>query len=154
MPSASNLPYEPEQMARRGHRRFGRFVIGFCIVLVVIGGICVSTYSSFLHGLARADPYPSFMADYQLKAPGTYLKADRAFNAFVGDTFPVGSDAKQAVALITSQGFQIVSSTPVSFQLLWTRRAGPCNERYSIMIRQSEGGSIVEATGRVNPVCL
>jgi hypothetical protein len=133
---------------------FGRVIIGFCIILTVIGAVYVAAYAGFLIGLTRADPYPSFMLNYQLKAPGTYAQAERAFGEFVGDTFPIGSDAKQAVALITSQGFHIVSSTSVDFQLLWTRHAGPCDERYSIAIRQSEGGSIVEATGRLNPVCL
>jgi hypothetical protein len=133
---------------------FRRFLIGFCIVLTVIGLIYVAAGAIFLHGLTRADPYPSFMADYQLKAPGAYVQAERAFTEFVGDTFPIGSNAKQAVALITRQGFHVVSSTPVSFRLLWTCRAGPCDERYSILIRQSEGGSIVEATGRLSPVCL
>jgi hypothetical protein len=94
------------------------------------------------------------MADYQQKASDTYPQAKRAFSEFVGDTFPIGSNARQAVALITGQGFHVVSSTPVSFQLLWTRHAGPCGEQYSIVIRQSEDGSIVEATGRLNPVCL
>jgi hypothetical protein len=133
---------------------FGRFLIGFCIILAVIGAISVAAYSSFFHGLTHADPYPPFMSDYQLKKPGTYVQDDRAFNEFVGDTFPIGSDAKQAVGLITSQGFHVLSSTPVSFQLLWARRAGPCTERYSIAIRQSESGSIVEATGRLIPACL
>jgi hypothetical protein len=133
---------------------FRRFLIGVCIVLTAIGLICLAAGAVFLHGLMRADPYPSFMSDYQLKAPRTYVQAERAFTEFVGDNFPMGSDAKQAVALITSQGFHVVSSTPVGFQLIWTRRAGPCDERYSILIRQSEIGSIVEATGRLNPVCL
>jgi hypothetical protein len=131
-----------------------RFLIGFCMVLTVIGLIYVAAGAIFLHGLTRADPYPSFMADHQPKAPGTYLRAERAFSEFVGNTFPMGSNAKRAVGLITSQGFHVVSSTPVSFELLWTRRAGPCNERYSILIHQSENGSIVEATGRLSPVCL
>ena len=133
---------------------FRRVLLGFCIVFTVIGVIYVAANASFLHGLTRADPYPLFMADYRLKTPGTYVQAKRAFSEFVGDTFPIGSDAKQAIALITGQGFQVVSSTSVSFQLLWTRHAGPCDERYLIVIRQSEGGSIVEATGRLNPVCL
>jgi hypothetical protein len=133
---------------------FGRFLIAFCTVLTAVGVIFVAAGARFLHELTRADPYPSFMADYELKAPGTYVQAERAFTEFVGDNFPMGSDAKQAVTLITSQGFQVVSSTPLGFQLLWTRRAGPCDERYSIQIRQSELGSIVEATGRLNPVCL
>jgi hypothetical protein len=94
------------------------------------------------------------MADYQLKAPRTYVQAGHTFGEFVSGNFPIRSDAKRAVALITSQGFRVVSSTSVSFQLLWIRRVGPCDERYSILIRQSEGGSIVEATSRLDPVCL
>jgi hypothetical protein len=133
---------------------FGRSLIGFCVILAVIGVICVAASARLFHELTRADPYPPFMVDYRLKAPGTYVQAERAFTAFVGDAFPTGSDAKQAVALVTSQGFQVVSSTQAGFQLLWTRRAGPCDERYSILIRQSEAGSIIEATGRLNPVCL
>jgi hypothetical protein len=133
---------------------FGRFLIALCTVLTMVGVIFVAAGALFLHGLMRADPYPSFMADYQLKAPGIYVQAERAFSEFVGDNFQIGSDAEQAVTLITSQGFQVVSSTPLGFQLLWTRRAGPCDERYSILIRQSEIGSIVEATGLLQPVCL
>jgi hypothetical protein len=143
-----------ELWERSGDMMFRRFLIGFCIVLAAIGAIYVAAYAGLVYALTRADPYPSFMADYQPKAPRTYVQAEHAFSEFVGDTFPIGSDAKQAVALTTSQGFEMVSSTPVSFTLLWTRRAGPCSERYSIVIRQSESGSIVEATGQLNPVCL
>ena len=134
--------------------KFRRFLIGSCIILAVIGAICVATYAGLIHGLTRADPFPSFMAGYQLKARDTYVQAERAFTEFVGDTFPIGSDAKQAVALITSQRFQVVSSTPVSFDILWIRHAGPCGERYLIVIRQGENGLIVEATGQLEPVCL
>ena len=97
---------------------FRRFLIGFCVILTVIGAIYVATYAGFLRGLTSADPYPPFMADYRLKASGTYAQAERAFSEFVGNFFPIGSDAKQAVALITGQGFHVVSSTPVSLQLL------------------------------------
>jgi hypothetical protein len=133
---------------------FRRFVIGFGIVLAVTGLIYVAAVALSVHGLMSADPYPPFMTDYERKARRTYVQAERAFSEFVGDTFPIGSNAKQTVALITSQGFQVVSSTPVGFELLWARHAGPCSERYSILIRQSDGGSIVEATGRLHPVCL
>jgi len=133
---------------------FRRFLIEFCIVLTVTGAICVAVIVGLHRGLMHADPYPPFMANYQLKTTGTYMQAKRAFGEFVVDTFPIGSDAKQAVALITSQGFDILSSTPVRFELLWARQAGPCSERFFIVIRQSEDGSIVEATGRLNPACL
>jgi hypothetical protein len=146
--------YRPKGTATVRTSVLRQYLIGFCIIFAFIGAVYVATIAGFLHGMKRADPYPPFMADYQLKKPGTYAEDDRAFNKFVGDTFPIGSNAKQAVALITSQGFDIVSSTTVSFSLLWARQAGPCSEHYLIMIRQSEDSSIVDATGRLNPACL
>jgi hypothetical protein len=133
---------------------FKRFLIAFCIILTVTGAIYVAAIVGLVRGLMQADPYPPFMANYQLKATGTYVQAERAFSEFVSGTFPIGANAKQAVALLSSQGFDILSSTPASFQLLWARHAGPCSERYSIAIRQSEDGSIVEAKGQLHPVCL
>jgi len=134
---------------------FKRFLIAFCIVLTATGAIYVAAIVALFHGLTHADPYPPFMANYQrLRGEGTYMRAMRAFSEFVSDTFPIGSNAEQAVALITSQGFHILPSTAASFQLLWARHAGPCSERYFIVIRQGEDGSIVEAKGQLNPACL
>jgi hypothetical protein len=89
------------------------------------GAIYVAGFVGLLRGLTHADPYPPFMTDYQLKASRYYAQAEREFSEFVNDTFPIGSNAKQAVALLSSQGFDILSSSPASVQLLWARHAGP-----------------------------
>jgi hypothetical protein len=108
---------------------------------------------TLLYALARVDPYPTFMAGYEVKAPRTYAEAERAFNEFVKRAFPPRSDAKAAVALITSQGFHVVESTSNGFDLLWTRHAGPCDQYFSILIRENGDGSIFAATGELTPVC-
>jgi hypothetical protein len=130
-----------------------RFLVGVSIALTIAGVFYVAAVAILVRQLTIMDPLPSFMASYQLKRTGTYAEAERAFPEFVSETFPVGSNAKQAVALVTSQGFDVVSS-PDSSLLRWTRRAGPCAEQYSIMIRQSSDGSIVEAAGQMHPACL
>jgi hypothetical protein len=72
------------------------------------------------------DPFPIFMTDYQLRRGHTYKEAERAFFDFVVKTFPIGSDAKAAIAQITRGGFRVIASGPESVELLWERKAGFC----------------------------
>lgn len=106
------------------------------------------------HALTRADPYPTFMADYELRRTGSYEVAKRAFADFIANTFPAGSDANAAIAQITGGGFEVATSTPESAELVWKRRAGPCSEVYSVIVRTDGDRRITKIDGRLQPICL
>lgn len=53
------------------------------------------------YALTRSDPYPTFMTDYLLGGSRSYEEAKRPVSNFVVTTFPIGSDAKDAIAQIT-----------------------------------------------------
>ena len=93
-----------------------RLLLGFGIMLAVLGVPFVIIGPGLVYGLTHADPYPPFMADYQSMNLRTYRKAERAFNEFVAKTFPIGSNAKDAIATITREGFQVV---PARIQRSW-----------------------------------
>jgi len=94
------------------------------------------------------------MTDYQLKGSGSYQEAARNFSQFVVKTFPIGSDAKDAIAQAARGGFQLTTSTSDSIELVWKRHAGPCGETYLIVIDQNADGTIAKTTGRLHPICL
>ena len=131
-----------------------RFLIMSGIILTGLVVICGAVLARFFHALTSADPYPAFMTDYQLKGSRSYQEAARTFSEFVVKTFPLGSDAKDAIAQATRGGFQLTTSTSDSFELLWKRHAGPCEERYLIVIDQIADGTIAKTTGRLHPICL
>lgn len=138
--------------------RKGRLLRRVVIVLAVLLAGSVITYLSGIafigHALTRADPYPAFMADYELRRTGSYEVAERAFSDFIASTFPVGSDADGAIAQMTGGGFEVVTSTPESAELVWKRRAGPCSEVYSIVVRKDADRRITKIDGRLQPICL
>jgi hypothetical protein len=129
--------------------------------LIVLGAmfagsvvICGAGLALFGYALTRADPYPTFMTDYQLKGSHSYQEAVRTFSEFVVKTFPIGSDAKDATVQITRGGFQVTTSSSDSVELLWRRHAGPCNELYSIVVNWNADGTIAKITGQLHPICL
>jgi hypothetical protein len=128
--------------------------------LIVLAGVFVGSVAlfgawlAFLGSLTRADPYPTFMTDYQLAGSHSYEEAKRSFSDFVIKTFPIGSDAKDAIAQITKGGFLVTRSGSETVELLWKRHNGPCSEWYSIVVGQKGDGKIAEVIGRLNPICL
>lgn len=130
-------------------------------ILIVFGSILVSSVvlygagvALFAYALTRSDPYPTFMTDYQPKSSRSYEEAARTFSEFVGKAFPIGSDAKNAIAQSTGGGFGVIKTGSDSVELLWRRHAGPCNEMYSIVVSQNADGTINKITGRLHPICL
>jgi len=119
--------------------------------LVVIFGAGVAF---FYYTITRLDPYPTFMANYLPPGTHSYEEEARTFSDFVVRIFPIGSDVKNAIAQITGGGFRITESSSESVELLWRRHAGPCDELYSIVIKQAADGTIARITGRLNPICL
>jgi hypothetical protein len=83
-----------------------------------------------------------------------FLSRSLTFSEFVVTTFPIGSDAKDAISQITKGGFEVTTSSSDSVELLWRRHAGPCNELYSIVVNQTADGTIAKITGRLHPTCL
>ena len=75
------------------------------------------------YALTRSDPYPTFMTDYLLGGSRSYEEAKRPVSNFVVTTFPIGSDAKDAIAQITKGGFEVTTSSSDSVELLWRRHA-------------------------------
>jgi hypothetical protein len=129
----------------------------FPILVVICGVIGLSQlyfYYALSHGLTRADPYPAFMTELQPKGTRSYQQAEQMFSEFVVRTFPIGSNAKEAIVEITREGFRVMRSTPDSVELRWNRAAGPCSEQYFIMINQNADGVILKKTGNLHPVCL
>jgi hypothetical protein len=134
-----------------------RFLIVVVLVGLAVVFACYGAWLALLYGLTHADPYPTFMSDYELKRSHSshlYEDAERAFSDFVAKTFPIGSDASDATSQITRGGFQITTSSPESVTLVWKRHAGPCSEWYSIVLSRGVDGRIAEIAGRLNPICL
>jgi hypothetical protein len=132
-----------------------RFLIASGFMLAVMVTTCGAMLTQFFHALTRApDPYPAFMAGSQPRDTRSYQQAMHLFSESVVRTFPIGSNAKDAIAQITSEGFRVARSTPESVELLWNRSAGPCSEQYLIMIDQNADGAIAKTTGRLHPICL
>jgi hypothetical protein len=119
--------------------------------LVVIFGAWVARLG---YGLTHADSYPAFMLDYLPAGSHSYQEAARTFSEFVIKTFPPGSDAKDAIAQITSGGFEVTTSGSDSVELHWKRHAGPCSELYSIVVNPTADGTIAKIRGGLHPVCL
>ena len=123
------------------------------LALVLYGTpVVYSGWALFELAHMRADPYPTFMADYSLG--GYSEEAKRSFSDFVVRTFPVGSDAKDAIAQITKSDFQVTASTSEAVELRWNRHNGPCGEVYSIVINRDANGAIARAVGKLRPICF
>jgi hypothetical protein len=121
---------------------------------ILYDGAAILSYAAISFGMNRPDPYPAFMADYASGPHRTYEEAERAFPEFVEKSFPVGSVAKDAVDRATVGGFKATQYSTEATELIWNRRAGPCNEIYSIAIRQDTDRKISKVTGHLRPACL
>ena len=132
-----------------------RFLIVSSMMFAVLVVIYGAMSSRIFYALTRApDPYPTFMADSQLRDTRSYQQAERVFSELVVRTFPIGANAKDAIVQITREGFRVTRSTSDSVELLWNRSAGPCSEQYLIMIDQNADGVIIKTTGSLHPICL
>jgi hypothetical protein len=120
--------------------------------LALAGIIYAGVAAILLHGLTTADPYPLFMADYH--PPRFYADLESSFYHFVTRRFPVGSNAQDAIAKISLEGFRANASTPDLYSFTWFRHAGPCTEIYSIELRENSDGIIAQITGRCPHHCL
>jgi hypothetical protein len=129
----------------------------FLIVLAVVfvGPVVLlgAWWAYFVYAVMRADPYPTFMTDSQLEGY-SYEGAKRAFSDFVVRIFPVGSDAKDAIAQITKSDFQVTASTSEAVELRWNRHNGPCSDQYSIVISRDANGAIARVVGQLRPICF
>jgi hypothetical protein len=134
-------------------RLMTRFLIVLGVTFAGLVAICGAGFVYFAHALMQADPYPTFMTDHQLKSPHSYEEAADRFSEFIAKAFPIGSDAKDAIAQIKRGGFQVSTSSSESVELLWRRHNGPCSEQYSIVVNQT-AGAISKITGRLHPICL
>jgi hypothetical protein len=124
--------------------------IGLLVAPAVLLG---AWWAYFGYAVMSSDPYPTFMSDYQLEGY-SYEGAQREFSDFVVRTFPVGSDAKGAIAQITKSDFQVIASTSEAVELRWNRHNGPCGEVYSIVISRDANGAIARAVGKLRPICF
>ncbi|MBR0873471.1 hypothetical protein JQ633_24150 [Bradyrhizobium tropiciagri] len=89
------------------------------------------------------------------KGPRTYEEARQTFAQFVTAMFPVGSDAKDAISRMTNAGFRTEGATALNkAELVWSRNAGPCLERYFVVVGQSADGKIADIAGQLYPACL
>jgi hypothetical protein len=131
-----------------------RFLIALAAVFVVVVGIGGVGSTLIRRAITSVDPYPTFMTDYQQRGARTYEEAKHAFSDFVVETFPPGSDAKDAIAKITGGGFEVTTSASEFVRLLWRRHAGPCSEQYSIAINRNSDGKIANIVGDLRPICL
>ena len=124
-------------------------VFGSIALAVAVGAGLVS------YALVRVEPYPAFMKDLASNCTRTYEETKQAFSRLIVQTFPIGSDAKDATKQVAAGGFQVQrGSGPNSVHMRWSRKAGPCNERYSIVVDQTVDGKIAKATGELYPTCL
>lgn len=131
-------------------------------VLIVLGVLFATSVvifgagmAFFYYALTRLDPYPTWMANYLPQGTHSYEQVAGTFSEFVVKTFPIGSDAKNAIGQITESGFRVIKSSSESVELLWRRRAGPvCDELYLIVIKQTADGTITKITGHLQPICL
>jgi hypothetical protein len=120
-----------------------RFLIAL-LGIILLGAAVIG--AAFLHALTSADPYRGFMRNYELKCSrSTYQEAACTFSTFAVETFPIGSDVKDAIAQATGGGFQLIKSGSDSVELLWRRHAGPCGEHYLIVIDRNADGTISSA---------
>jgi|SRR6516162_7327990 hypothetical protein len=131
-----------------------RFLIVLGAAFAGLVAICGAALVHFTHALMRADPFPTFMANYQPTGPQTYQDAEQAFSDFVVQHFPPGSRAQDAIAQITKGGFEVTPSSSDSVALRWSRHNGPCGELYSIVVNQAADGTIATIIGRLHPICL
>jgi hypothetical protein len=134
-----------------------RFLIVLAVVFAGSAVVFGAGAALFFYSLTRLDPYPTFMTfmtDYQLRGSHSYGDVERRFSDFVGKAFPIGSDAKDAIRQITRGGFRVITAGSESVELLWNRRAGPCNEQYLIVIGLNVDGTIADINGRLQPFCL
>jgi predicted PurR-regulated permease PerM len=134
-----------------------RILIALAVLFVIVVGIGCVELVLFARAITSEDPYPKFMTAYQQRmriGAHTYEEAKRAFSDFVVESFPIGSDAKAAIAKITGGGFQVTSSASGSVELLWRRHSGPCSEQYSIAVSQNGDGAITNIVGKLWPICL
>ena len=131
-----------------------RFLIVVALTLVSAVVLYGAGVILFGYALTRSDPYPTFMAEQQSESSRSYEEAKRMFSELVVKSFPIGSDAKNAIAQIMGGGFGVIKSGSESVELLWRRHAGPCSELYSIIVSQNADGTIAKINGRLNPICL
>jgi hypothetical protein len=133
-----------------------RLLVVLGTLLAISGVLYAGIVALLSFSLMRLDPYPAFMARYDEPTgqPRSYDEAKQIFGEFVAKTFPIGSDAEGAIAEITGGGFQVATSGSGSVELVWKRSAGPCNERYSIIIQKDAGGRVAKISGRLHPICL
>jgi hypothetical protein len=131
-----------------------RFVIVTTVVFAGVAIIICASLIVFSRALLSADAYPAFMANDQSSKPQSYEEARRFFSDFVARTFPIGSDASDAIKRITKGDFQVTSSTSETVALVFARHAGPCNEQYSILISRDANGRIAKILGELRPICL
>jgi hypothetical protein len=131
-----------------------RILIVVALTLASAVVVCGAGVTLFSYALTRSDPYPTFMTEQQPKGARSYEEAARTFSELVAKSFPVGSDAKNAIAQITGGGFGVTKSDTESVELLWKRHAGPCSEWYSIVVGQNADGTITKINGRLHPICL
>ena len=134
-------------------------LIGLGIFLGISVVLCIG-YTGFIalmiHSFTGADPYPAFMAEAyeQNGRPTSYDQAKRIFSELITRTFPTGSAAERTISEISSEGFKVTASGPESVELLWNRHAGPCRERYYVIIQKDAGGKIARISGQMSPICL
>jgi hypothetical protein len=130
----------------------------FLIILAAMFAGAVLFYGArsllFDDALTRADPYPAFMADHQMKGSHSYEQAKRSFSDLIAGRFPIGSDAGAAIAEMTSVGFQTMDTSGSSVELVWKRQAGPCSELYSVSVGRDVDGRIARIAGHLRPVCF
>jgi hypothetical protein len=136
-----------------------RELLRFLAVVCVVGALVLNGYALFalwfMRALTSADPYPPLMVDLpRYRHSQTYEDLKAAFSRFVKDRFPTGSNQKQAIELMTAQGFRLVPSEQPDVTLLWERHAGPCGEQYYVTLRANENGQISAIDGRLHPICL
>jgi hypothetical protein len=131
-----------------------RIWIAAALTLASAVVVCGAGVTFFSYALTRSDPYPAFMTEQQPKSSRSYEEAARTFSELVAKSFPVGSDAKNAIAQITGGGFEVIKSGSESVEPLWKRHAGPCSEWYSIVVGQNADGTIAEINGQLHPICL
>jgi len=127
------------------------------VLAAALAGLGLMYFAGILclgHALTQADPFPAFMADYQLRRSQSYGDAERNFSDFVAKTFAIGSDKNDAIAQISKGGFQVATSASETVEFVWKRHSGPCSEQYSIVIRSDGRGKIAKVAGQLRPICL
>jgi hypothetical protein len=121
------------------------FLIASGVVLAgMIAGVALLRYAP-RRPAPRAEPYPTFMADYP--------SSNGSFAEFVAKAFPVGSDAKTAISQITTSSFKVTKASSDSVELLWNRYSGPCRQQFSIVVNQNADGAIAKIDGESQRIC-